>query len=111
MSGVHFNDERVAHIDGPSADNLGVPSDFWQNDNQKKVQKKLCNDGGKCSKVGCTFIHTKINKPCRLGAQCPRGERCLFLHFVAHGGATQPTLVERDMQMWLRSKNDNGRAS
>ena len=41
---------------------------------------KLCRNGRQCNVTGCKFSHSAINRTCRSGANCHRGNKCLFVH-------------------------------
>ena len=53
-------------------------------DQGRSLRKRLCRYGRNCehkdSPTECSFTHEVINKPCRFGIKCLKGDRCLFLH-------------------------------
>ena len=75
---------------------------------------KLCRNGQQCNVNGCTFSHNTINKKCRSGADCHRGNKCLFVHEnlpTHHTHAYMGNNMNNINDYQVRSKNGYGRAS
>ena len=86
---VSPKDGGTGSKEGDSVGVLDVEGKKVINENLEKEEgKKMCRYGTKCNEKGCALSHNRLDKPCRFGRECRKGDGCLFRHFsdVANGG-------------------------
>ena len=56
---------------------------------KSKSRQRLCRYGKKCPEQhgSCKFSHEMIEKPCKYGTRCQKGDECLFRHSCVADGS------------------------